>query len=143
MTVAEILDKLGQTKQAGNELYVKYKQFKQEEDLLKSELLSKLRDDGLKSIKGQGYTASISETPTIVIKNEAEVMEWLRNTPDVEEDFYIGVKKPEFNTLAKQMLKETGEVAFGAELEVRESLTVKANKQKTEKHNPNYTLEKG
>ena len=129
MTVAELLNELGALKQVSNALYESYKECKAKEEPLKAELFAKLKDTGLKSAKGDNYTASITETPTVVITHESEVMEWLRNTPDVEEDFYIGIKKPEFNTLAKQMLKETGELANGTELEVRESLAVRANKK--------------
>lgn len=130
LTVAELLEKLGETKQVANEFYKNYKQFKEQEDNLKAELMLKLSDAGLKSAKGEAFTASISETPTVVIKSETALLEWLKNAPDVEEDFYIGVKKTEFNTLAKQMLKETGELADGTELETRVSLAIRSNKKK-------------
>lgn len=129
MNVAELLEELGEVKFIANEFYKGYKEFKYKEDELKIELMLKLKDSGLKSAKGQAFTASITETPTVVIKHEQDVLEWLRNTPNVEADFYIGVKKPEFNTLAKQMLKETGEVANGTEVEVRESLAIRKNKE--------------
>lgn len=129
MKVSDLLKKLGENKQASSELYKSYKELKEQEEQLKYDLIVMLRDSGLKSAKGEAFTASIMETPSVVIKDESAVLEWLRNTPDVETDFYIGVKKPEFNTLAKQMLKETGELAHGTELEVRETLAIRANKK--------------
>jgi hypothetical protein len=127
--LAEILEQLGETKQLSNAAYKAYKEFKEQEDKLKQDLLTVLKSTGLKSAKGEAFTASITETPTVYIKDEAAVMEWLKNAPDVESDFYIGIKKPEFNTLAKQMLKETGELANGTDLEIRESLAIRANKK--------------
>ncbi len=128
-TLTELLSQLGSNKKQSNELYTQYKKLKEVEEQLKYDLLVLLKDSELKSAKGKDYTASISETPTIVIRDEAAVLEWLQNTPNIESDFYIGVKKPEFNTLAKQMLKETGELAFGTELEIRESLSIRQNKK--------------
>lgn len=129
MTIAEIINELGEVKSQANNLYVAYKEYKQTEDELKQELELKLRDSGLQSAKGEKYTASISGTPRVIIKDEASVLEWLENTPNVEADFYIGVKRPEFQTLAKQMLKETGELANGTELEIIQSLAIRKNKE--------------
>lgn len=129
MNVSELLNKLGKNKRESAELYKAYKELKDEEDSLKELLTIQLKEAGLKSAKGEDFTASITETPTVVIKDEPAVLEWLQNTPNVESDFYIGVKKPEFNTLAKQMLKDTGELANGTEVEVRESLAIRSNKK--------------
>jgi hypothetical protein len=129
MKVSELLKKLGKNKKASAELYKQYKVFKDEEESLKYDLIVLLKDSGLKSVKGQDFTASLTETPTIVIKDETALLEWLQNTPDIESDFYIEVKKSEFNTLAKQMLKETGELANGTEVETRESLAIRSNKK--------------
>lgn len=127
MNVAELLEKLGAIKRDANNTYSLYKGFKEKEDELKAELLAQLKDSGLKSAKGNDFTASISETPTVVIKHEPSVLEWLRNAPDVEADVYIGVKGREFGTLTKQMLKETGEIPDGTEVEIRESLSIRSN----------------
>ncbi len=127
--LAEILEQLGTIKQQGAEVYKAYKVLKDKEDSLKNDLLTVLKSTGLKSAKGDAFTASIAETPTIVIKDEAAAMEWLKNSPNVESDFYIGIKKIEFNGLAKQMLKETGELADGTDVEIRESLSIRANKK--------------
>lgn len=128
MTTAGLLQELGLNKTQAANLYKEYKKLKEIEDILKGQLMFKLKDSSLKSAKGDKYTASITETPTVVIHDEKAVMEWLKNTPNVEADFYIGIKKPEFSTLAKQMLKETGELANGTDIEVRESLSIRSNK---------------
>lgn len=129
MNVAETLKQLGLNKKQSAELYKEYKKLKETEDKLKQDLMIQLKEDGLKSVKGEEYTASISETPTVVITHEPSVMEWLRNNPEVEEDFYIGVKGREFGTLTKQLLKDTGEIPNGTEVEVRESLQIRSNKK--------------
>ncbi len=128
MNLSELLDKLGTARKEAADTYKFYKEQKQVEDDLRSELLITLREIGLKSAKNKDFTVSIAETPTIVIRDEHAVMEWLQNTPNVESDFYIGIKKTEFNTLAKQMLKETGELANGTEVEFREALSIRASK---------------
>jgi hypothetical protein len=128
MTVSELLEELGTVKGKANGYYKSYKELKDQEDALKAELQFKLKDLGTKTFKGDHYTASIAEKPTVIIKDEEALMGWLQNTPNVESDFYIGVKKTEFQTLAKQMLKESGELADGTEVEVRESLSIRSTK---------------
>lgn len=128
MTIAELLKELGENKKQSNEVYKTYKALRADEDLLKTELMVQLRDAGLKTAKGQDFTASIAEKPTIIVKHEQSVLEWLKNTPDIESDLYIGVKAQAFNTLATAMLKNTGELIDGTELETRESLSIRRNK---------------
>jgi hypothetical protein len=129
MSLSELVAALGESRAASTNAYEAYKEKKGIEDQLRYELELKLKEQGLKSAKGTDFQATITETPRIVIKNETSVIEWLRNTPDVEPDRYIGVKTTEFQTLAKSMLKGTGEVIPGTEVEVRESLAIRANKQ--------------
>lgn len=130
--VAELLRELGDVKQKANTLYAEYKGLKAIEDEMKQELFAALNDSGLKSIKGKDYTASITEKPTVVIKDEAALIEWLQHEPDIEADFYIGVKKDAFGTLANQMLKESGELANGTDVVMRESLAIRSNPKKKE-----------
>lgn len=127
MSIKELLSALGENKKKSGELYALYKAMKTEEDVLKEELMASLKATGLKSAKGEDYTASISEKPNIVITSERDVMDWLENTPNVEADFYIGVKKPEFKTLALQVLKDSGEIINGTDLQTTESLAIRRN----------------
>jgi len=130
MSLSELVAALGNAREASSNAYERYKELKGLEDQLRYELEAKLRSDGLKSAKGADFTATITEKPTIVIKNEAAIVEWLNNTPDVESDQYIGLKATEFKSLAQSMLKGNGEVVPGTEVEVRESLAIRANTKK-------------
>jgi hypothetical protein len=129
MTVSELIEAIGQVRKKSKKLYEEYSFFRDQEMSLKAELMLQLQDAGLKSAKGKDFTASIAERPEVVITSESELMEWLQNSPNIESDFYIGVKKPEFKVLANQMLKESGELANGTKVEVRESLSIRSNKK--------------
>lgn len=127
-TISELIERIGKIKNKANSLYGQYKDLKEEEESLKYALQIQLREAGLKSAKGSDYTASIASRSEIIITSEPDLMEWLQNTPNIESDFYIGVKRPEFTALAKSMLKDTGELANGTQVEVRESLSIRGNK---------------
>jgi hypothetical protein len=128
MSLSELVAALGDARTAAANSYQTYKEAKGIEDQLRYELEVLLKEQGLKSVKGSNYSAVITETPRVVVKHEGSVIEWLRNAPDVETDRYIGLKATEFQSLAKSMLKGTGEVIPGTEVEVRESLAIRANK---------------
>lgn len=127
MSLSDLVAALGKARVASTNAYEAYKEQKTIEDQLRYELEAKLRSDGLKSAKGADFTASITEKPTVVIKNEAAIVEWLKNTPDVESDQYIGLKTTEFKSLAQSMFKGTGELIPGTDVEVKESLAIRAN----------------
>jgi hypothetical protein len=127
LSISSLIEFIGKTKAQGAEAYKIYKEVKESEEQLKFVLMEKLKEVGLKSAKGEEYTASLSEKPRVVIKDESAVIEWLKNAPNVEEDFYIGVKRTEFQSLATSLLKETGELIDGTDVQVTESLSVRAN----------------
>jgi hypothetical protein len=129
MSLSELIAALGKARTTASGLYNTYKEAKGYEDQLRYELELKLKETGLKSVKGADYSAVITETPRIVIKHEQSVIEWLKEAPNIETDQYIGLKATEFQTLAKTMLKGTGELVPGTEVEVRESLSIRANKK--------------
>lgn len=129
MTISELIEQLGVNKTLANETYTAYKKLKDAEEALKMQLHSKLLETGLKSAKGDKYTASITEKPSIVINHEQSILDWLKESPDVEVDAYIGLKATPFKSLAMQVLKETGEVIPGTELQTTESLSIRANKK--------------
>ncbi len=128
MSLSDLVAALGEARLATTNCYEAYKEVKGIEDNLRYELEQQLKAEGLKSVKGANFSAVITETPCVVVKHESSVIDWLRNTPDVEADQYIGLKATEFQNLAKTMLKGTGEVIPGTEVEVRESLAIRANK---------------
>lgn len=131
--LSQILEELGEVKTKIKFWGEVIAALKVRERDLKEELMENLHDSGLKSAKGEKFTASITEKPTIVIKNETALVEWLQNEPDIEADFYIGVKKDAFGTLATQMLKESGEIADGTVVEYRESLAIRENPKRKKK----------
>lgn len=128
MQISKLLDKLGENKKLQAEKYQAYKELREAEETMKAELLAEMRAAGSLSFKGERYIATISERKDIAITHEHSVMEWLEETPNIETDAYIGLKLNEFKTLAKQVLKETGEIIPGTDLVVKESLSVKGVK---------------
>lgn len=127
LNVSQLVTEVGKLSKKSSGLYKEYKDLKQQEDLLKKALLEELRAAGLMSAKTGQFTASISQRKNIVVQHEQSVLDWLQNTPDVETDQYIGLKKAEFKTLAMAMLKNTGEIIPGTDLETNESITIRSN----------------
>jgi hypothetical protein len=126
--LSRLLTELGTARLASSNAYERYKELKGIEDQLRYELEATLNGLGLKSAKGKDFIASIAEKPTIVVTHEQSVIEWLRETPEVESDRYIGLKATEFKSLAQAYLKGTGEVIPGTEVQIKESLSIRANK---------------
>lgn len=129
-TIADLIERLGEVKAKRAGLYKEYKGLEEDENALRHELQDLLVSTGLKSAKGSRYSASLTEKPQIVINSETEVLDWLDNTPNIEKDFYVGLKKTEFKTLASTMLKETGEVIPGTDVLIQETLSIRANPAK-------------
>lgn len=129
MSLSTALEDYGKAKSEANTLYMAYKDLKTKEDVLKGYLLDELEAAGLQSAKGSDYSATITNKSMITIQHEATVMEWLQNTPDVEADLYIGIKPTSFQTLAKSMLKGTGEIIPGTELVTSHILSIRTNKK--------------
>jgi hypothetical protein len=128
-SLSKLLTELGLARQRAAEAYKLYKQLKEQEDGLRAALFEELHLIGLDSAKGSDFTASIRKEPTFIIQHEPSVIQWLRETPDVEEDAYIGLDKTKFKTLAKTILKQTGEIIPGSEYLISESLAIRANKK--------------
>lgn len=128
MSVSALIEAIGELKSASNETYKAYKEMKNTEEELKAQLAEELHMVGLKSAKGEKYSASISSRLDITVTHEHSVIEWLENTPDVESDAYIGLKLTNFKTLAMKVLKDTGEIIPGTETVSKESITIKENK---------------
>ena len=129
MSLPELMAKLGQARKARQDAYEAYQMHKMIEDDRRGELEMKLRSEGLRSARNDEYSVAITARPTIQITNEAVVMDWLRHQPDIEPDLYIGVKKTQFDTLARIALKATGEIVPGTEVIETEYLSIKANRK--------------
>lgn len=127
--VSELVDQLGVLGQQSKAAYEAYKAIEDKKTYLRAQLTAELAEAGLKSAKTDIYTASIVTKPSIVINHEQSVLDWLRETPDVDTDVYIGLKKTEFKTLAMAMLKETGEVIPGTDIVEAATISIRANKK--------------
>lgn len=128
-TLSELVDQLGELKREANAHYSAYKDMQVHIAELSGLLQAKLELVGLRSAKSAKYGASISQRTNVVVTSEVAVKEWLLNEPNIEHDFYIGLKLTPFKQLANQVLKETGEVIPGTEREIKETITIKANKK--------------
>lgn len=128
MSVTELIDEVGRANKEARALYKLYKELKDKEDVLRVELVEKLHKTGLKSAKTDMFNASISERSDIVVTHEQSVLDWLKETPDIETDQYIGLKTTNFKTLARALRKDTGEIVPGTEVVTSETLTIKGVK---------------
>lgn len=127
--VSALVDELGQLGQASKELYGQYKAVEEQKAEVRAALTEALQMTGLRSAKTSAFTASIAVKPSIQITHEQSVIDWLKESPNIETDQYIGLKKTEFKTLATALLKDTGEVIPGTEVLQQETLSVRANKK--------------
>lgn len=128
MQISELIEQIGVNKKRQAEAYKTYKDLKEIEEIWKAELMAELDKSGLKSAKGEKYMASISSRSDVIVTSESDVVEWLKNDPNVEEDAYIGLKVSTFKPLANEVLKKTGEIIPGTERVIKDSLTIKENK---------------
>lgn len=112
--------------------YNVYKAGKDLEDELRRQIQEELHANKLQQIKTDNTTISLTERSSLQIMNEAMVIEWLNSEPNVEADAYIGVKRANLETLAKQMLKETGEIIPGTDTQVTETLSIRTKKEADE-----------
>ena len=93
--------------------------------LSKAKIRSYLDELGMKSAKTDIASASIASKPKLAITNEAQVIQWLKDTPEIEEDTLLKLDRRGFDTIAKEWEKQTGELIQGTEHQTSEYLTVK------------------
>jgi hypothetical protein len=130
MDLTQLIDTYGAMKKDANELYKQYKGMQETLGQLQQELQAKLEETGLKSAKSMKYGVSTVTRRNILITDEHAVLEWLQNEPEVETDFYIGLKVTPFKTLATQYAKDTGEIIPGTDVEHKETISIRANERK-------------
>ena len=111
--------------------YQAYKEAKQQQDELKEQIAAKLQELGLKSAKTELGTVAMVSKPRMVIANEAQVMHWLEETPEIEGDLYINLNKRAVESLAKTWFKDTGEQITGVEFQDTEYISYKPTKEQT------------
>ncbi len=125
--IAELLEKVGEQKKTVDEAYKRYVKVKEKYEHMRTELQIALDNAGLKSAKGDEYLASIVSKSDVVITNEQDVIEWLRNEPDIEVDEYIGLKLTSLKGLVNYRLKEQGEIVPGTDRVIKDSIVIKRN----------------
>lgn len=128
MDLSEVINQYGQAKKQANQIYTEYKKQMILVESLRFQLQEKLNDVGLRSAKSADFGVSIVSKPIINVTNEQSVVEWLKTTPNIEYDQYIGLKLTPFKSMALEYLKQTGEVINGTEFETKETISIKANK---------------
>lgn len=124
-------DLIKQLIQAKNELADiddKKKQATQAVNDIKMQIRAELESIGLNSARTDYGTVSIVNKKSQKIVNEAKVMSWLRETPDIEEDLYLTVNKKAFEALNNAWFKDTGEIIDGVETVTSEYLSFKEKK---------------
>jgi hypothetical protein len=127
-TINQLIDKLGELGKQSAYYYGEYKKTEETKAAVKAELIQTLQAMDLRSAKTETFTASIASKPSIQVTHEQSVIDWLNETPEIETDAYIGLKKTEFKSLAMTLLKQTGEQIPGTELVTTESISVRRNK---------------
>jgi len=125
MELQSLIDEYGELKSKANKLYSEYKDLVVVVEEKRYELQKMLEATGLRSVKSANYGVSTVSKRNIAVTNEHLVMEWLKDTPDIEGDLYIGVKLTQFKQLADQVLKQTGEIIPGTEVSTKETISIK------------------
>ena len=128
-SLSSLVSALGRAREARVQAYEAYQRYKEVEDNLRADLFTMLQSQELRSAKGRDFTASIVARPGIIITHEPSVLDWLEHAPDIEKDMYVGLKKDAFKRFAEIYLKGTGEQIPGTELQVRETIAIKKNKE--------------
>ena len=125
MELQSHIDEYGELKAKANKLYSEYKDLMVIVEEKRFMLQRELEKIGLRSAKSANFGVSTVTKKNIAVTNEHLVMEWLKDTPDIEGDLYIGVKLTPFKQLADQVLKQTGEIIPGTELNTKETISIK------------------
>lgn len=129
-SLSSLVSALGRARDARVKAYESYQRYKEVEDSLRVDLFALLQAQELRSAKGRDFTASIVARPSIAITHEPSVLEWLDHAPDIEKDMYVGLKAAAFKRFAEIYLKGTGEQIPGTELQLRETIAIKKNKER-------------
>lgn len=97
-------------------------------DREKAKLLSHMQDGHIRSQEGAEFIALRTPRAEPSLVNEALAMAWLDSQDVTDKHRYIGLKWAEFKPLAKQALKENGEIPDGVELVHSETITIREKK---------------
>lgn len=129
MELNTLLDKLSATQAQYNKARETADRILQDVNALKEEVHIKLNELGLRSARNEDYTVTIASRRNYVITNEQDVINWLKEQPNLELDMYIGVKKKELDVLNKHLEKTTGEIPTGVEPLSKEYISLRKAKK--------------
>lgn len=128
LTVPQLISLVGQSAVQNRTLYKQYTESKEQEYQARAILQEKLRESGMLSAKTENYMVSITKKSDVNVIDDKAAIAWMRDRK-LDLNYYVGLKKTEFKTMARAMLKETGEVAGGTEVVETESLSIRENKK--------------
>lgn len=128
LTIPQLISLVGQSAVQNRNLYKQYNESKGQEAQARALLKTKLQEEGMLSAKTEQYAVSITKKPDVNVVDDKAAIAWMRERK-LDLNYYVGLKKTEFKTMARAMLKETGEVAGGTEVVEIESLSIRENKK--------------
>jgi len=126
LTIPQLISLVGQSAVQNRNLYKQYNESKGQEAQARALLKTKLQEEGMLSAKTEQYAVSITKKPDVNVVDDKAAIAWMRERK-LDLNYYVGLKKTEFKTMARAMLKETGEVAGGTEVVEIESLSITEN----------------
>jgi len=131
MNIPDMMASLVSARHNTKMAYDVYKLCKEEEEAVRDNLMVKLAQSGLKSAKDAetGTMASIATRESIKVIDESKVLRWIKENPVLELKPYVGLNKLAFTPVAKQWLKETGEIIPGTELDEVDYISIKEKKK--------------
>lgn len=122
----ELLNELSECIAGTKHWYSMYTEAKLLEDMKRDELKQYMLSTGALSHRTKDLTVSIVSKPTIEIKHEQSVLNWLKHEPNLEIDQFVGLKLTPFKKYALHKLKETGEQIDGIDVIMQDSLAVRS-----------------
>lgn len=108
-------------------------EYKADMEATKAAIRAKLEELGMKSAKTDLGSVSVVEKPKLAIVNEAQVIQWMKEEPTIEEDLYMSLNKRALEPVLKEWVKQTGEVVTGVESQTTEYLSVRPKEAKNGK----------
>lgn len=126
--------RLGALRDLYSEAYDKYQELKAEYDMTRFLITQEMGQQGIKSLESGPFLTVRTVKPDLKLTDEAALLNWLQEQPNLETDMYIGLKWTNFKPVAKTLLKKDGEIPPGTELTMTESVTLKL-KEKGEQDN--------
>jgi len=128
MEIKDLLTELSRSKHNYQQADRIAKECKAEYDAAKQMVADGLAKLGLKSAKNDDLTVSIVSKPSFKVLDQDALIHWLEDEPGIDARAYIRVDARGVEALAKQALKENGELIPGGEFMSSEYLTVKEAK---------------